>query len=108
MAIINPTQTFKSIRVRKKWGDPSEIPARPNAGIYRVRRINGKLETEKLPFYAPYDPKTIPQQANRSKFAQAVLNWQGFTVEQKKVYNKKAIGRHMSGYNFYIREYMYG
>jgi hypothetical protein len=34
-----------------------------------------------------------------------VFSWQGLTNEEKIAYNKKAIGKNMSGYNLFIKEY---
>lgn len=57
-------------------------------------------------FYVTKNPRTIPQQSNRSKFADAVASWQGLTNEQKEVYNLKNKGRNYSGYNAYLKEYL--
>jgi len=57
-------------------------------------------------FYITKNPRTVSQQANRSKFADAVAGWQGLTSEQKEVYNLKIKGRHYSGYNAYLKEYL--
>ena len=86
-------------------------------GIYRVRherhkffeagdKERGKQYIQKEEFHIPANPQTVDQQANRSKFALAIAGWQGLTSEQKSVYNQRAVGKKMSGYNLYIREYM--
>jgi hypothetical protein len=78
----------------------------PNYGIYQVRHCKEGLRSVRMRFYTPYNPQTVPQQANRSKFALAVSAWQVLTLEQKKVYHKRATGKHLSGYNLFLREYM--
>lgn len=75
-------------------------------GIYQRRTgVNGKI-TVRRKFYIPSNPKTVPQQANRSKFADAVNFWQGLTDQQKAEYNKRVAHKNFSGYNLCIREYL--
>lgn len=76
------------------------------AGIYRVRRYNGKVYHEKMDFYPYIITHTDPQNVNRGKFAEAVSAWQALTAEQKAVYNKRAVGRHLFGYHLFLRECM--
>ncbi len=76
------------------------------SGIYRTNNVTGKTKYYREPFYITKNPRTPSQQANRAKMADAVLAWQGLTIEQKVVYNKKAIGKKMSGYNFFLKEYL--
>jgi len=56
----------------------------------------------------PANPMTVAQQANRSKFAQAILSWQGLPLEDKDTWREyaKYLEVRMSGYNLYIRLYM--
>lgn len=61
----------------------------------------------KIKYYVPTNPRTAPQQANRDKIKYAVLKWHSLTEIQKNFYRKKEpIRPTMSGYNFFIREYM--
>lgn len=76
-------------------------------GIYRVRHDGIKIIQERMPFYVPTNPQTVPQQANRQKLTDAVVAWQGLTGPQKAVYNQNAIGKGMSGYNLFLSEYLY-
>jgi len=84
-------------------GEPEEILL---SGIFRTDNVTGKVRVYREPFYITRNPRTANQQTNRNKFADAVAYWQGLTEEEKKVYNQRAIGKHMSGYNLCIREYM--
>ena len=76
------------------------------SGIYCVRRLLSGLGTVRLRYYRPTNPRTVPQQAKRSNFAAAVAAWQILTIEQKAVYNSRAVGQHLTGYNLYIKEVM--
>ena len=76
------------------------------SGIYRTDNVTGRTKFYREPFYLTKNPRTEAQQANRQKFADAVAAWQGLTSEQKNQYNIKAKGRHMSGYNLFLREYL--
>ena len=58
-----------------------------------------------MKFYTPTNPQTIPQQANRTKFANAMTAWGALTDEEKGVYNTRAKKRNMFGWGLFIREY---
>jgi hypothetical protein len=89
------------------------------AGVYQNRRvrqgnwswygkITGKTKICKMLHTWPVYPNTPSQQTSNNKFASAVAGWQSLTSEQKSVYNERAKGKVLSGYNLYISEYMYG
>lgn len=75
-------------------------------GIYQVRTQYGKQVNVISDFYIPTNPQTESQQANRLKLTNAVIAWQNLTTEQKSVYNERAKGNSLSGYNLYIGEYI--
>lgn len=75
-------------------------------GIYAKRTTPTKKITIRMKYYVPKNTQQPQQQTWRSKFADAVANWQSLTNEQKEVYNKKAVGKPRSGYNIALREYM--
>ena len=52
------------------------------------------------------DANTDNQIPRRLMVQQGVVNWQGFTDEQKDVYNNRAKGLSMSGYNLYMSDYL--
>lgn len=52
------------------------------------------------------DVKTDNQLTRRLMVQQGVKNWQGFSDAEKDVYNNRAKGLHMSGYNLYLSEYL--
>lgn len=63
-------------------------------------------KTLRSPYYITKNPRSAPQQAWRQIFAAAVSAWQGLTVEQKIVYHRASMGKHMSGYNVFLKEYL--
>ena len=75
------------------------------SGIYSLKHLNNKRQLARNEYYSPYNPRTVPQQANRQKVADATILWQALTDEQKLVYNNRAKGNNYSGYNLFIKEY---
>jgi len=91
--------------IHNQIGYPQALQIRGRVGYaYTFRWRNNQQEIYK--YHYPYNPKTVGQQANRAKFAQAVSNWQGFSDSVKQFYNSKKYPYSMSGYNRYIRYYM--
>jgi hypothetical protein len=76
------------------------------AGIYQMRRCRVGMRPIKMKFYRPTANESEIQKDGRDKFALAVAYWQSLTSEQKEVYNQRAIGKPLSGYNVALREYM--
>jgi len=76
------------------------------SGIYRHDNVTGEIKHYREPYYTPYNPRTETQQSNRQLLADAVVAWQALTPAEKEVYNKNAKGKHMSGYNLFLREYL--
>ena len=76
------------------------------SGIYRTDNVSGYTRYYREPYYITKNPETIPQQATRSNFADAIDGWHNLTPEQKAVYNKRACYKNFSGYNLFIKEYL--
>jgi len=76
------------------------------SGIYRRHTMGDSAKTLREPYYIPRNPRKIDQQAQRNKMTNAVLAWQALTTVQKSIYNKKAIGKHLYGYNVFLSEYL--
>lgn len=86
-------------------------------GIYQ-RRVTGYNQTGRLPTrerrqyfvrmrtYRPTNPQTVPQQANRGTFADAVAAWQGMTESEREPYKRRAVRKGRRGRNLFIQEYM--
>ena len=81
---------------------------------YRVRRGNGEYGSvlsqkyqDEMIYYTPTNPQTEEQQANRTKFADAMAGAIALTEEQKAPYKTRA--REEGGvtwFNIFIRDYM--
>lgn len=91
----------QSIFAGSHFGDDDEL-----TGIYQKRSYFGHTYFIRERFYITKNPRLPAQQVHRSKFAAAVAAWQILTAGEKAVYNKNAIGRHMSGYNLFLRQYI--
>lgn len=88
------------------YGDYNTTPVFEAYGIYQQRKCKEGVRTVRMKFYRPTNPRTEIQQANRQKMINAVLAWQNLTAEQKIQYNKRARGKHYSGYNLYLKEHL--
>jgi len=91
---------------------------RPGQGIYRRKKLgfnqftgppasNAGHELLIVRHYAPTNPQTEPQQANRAKMTLGVAAWQGLTTLEKQVYNRRGSKVKLNGYNLFLREYLY-
>ncbi len=76
------------------------------SGIYHTRRSAAGRHTARLKYYRPAPATSPAALATRVNFAAAISGWQSLTTIQRMVYNKRAVGLHMSGYNVYIREFL--
>ncbi len=54
----------------------------------------------------PRNPDTEAQRAVRSIFRDAVISWQAMSEDERYTFNHKARYLNMSGYNFYISNYI--
>jgi len=106
MEIIDPAKYCLFAEMTKEfrrsgtdWPDLKE-------GIYAVRYLAEGRRIVRYDFYDYVITHTEAQQTRREKFADAVAGWQSLTKEQKKFYNKSAIGLNMSGYNLYLSQYI--
>lgn len=75
-------------------------------GIYQVRTRGGKQIHVKEKLYVPRNPQTETQQNWRGIFRDAVLSWQNLSENEKEYYKEIAKSLNMSGYNFYLSEYL--
>ncbi len=83
------------------FGDDDEL-----TGIYRTDNVTGEILHYREPFYIPKNPRSGPQQTHRAKYGAAVGAWRILPLPQKLEYNQKAMGHKMSGYNFFLKEYI--
>ena len=81
---------------------------------FRVRHGNGEANStlgqkyqDEMIYYTPTNPQSIPQQANRTKFTDAMADAMALTEEQRAPYKAQARkeGR-VTWFNIFIRDYM--
>lgn len=59
-------------------------------------------------YFPPSNPQTSKQQANRGKMKAAVEDWHKLSAQEKKDWNRRARGKHMSGFNLHNRYHLRG
>jgi len=117
MSIVEPLEALYSINARKRIGRQLQYGrgtygidlyglGRWFYGIYQQRRCKTGRKTIKMRFYSPINPKTPAQLIEQARFRAAVAAWQDLTSEEKLIYNRRAVGLHMTGFNLYMREFV--
>jgi len=106
IAIDNLIQYGEGIFGVSEYGGGGEVSNTDFYGVYQMRKCKEGRVIIRMKFYKKNNPQTVAQQANRQKFADAELAWQNLTTEQKKVYNDRAVGKPLHGFNIFISEYM--
>lgn len=76
------------------------------AGIYRHTSYYGKRTWQKILMNWPTNPQTVPQQAWRSVFTDAITAWHGLTSDQKIAWKVKGMRKRLPGYNMFISSYL--
>jgi len=128
VAIVSPLESVAGMEVRGHFGRSLNVGRMrlgynyvgadvPSFGIYS-RKVYGQGVTLKpskrgdrwglsrMVFYRPTNPQTVPQQAWRAVFAEAISTWRGLTDLERASYSKKARTRGMSGYNLFISNWL--
>lgn len=106
MVVISKQFNFMGMDIRGKLGAQGDPDPENVHGIYQVRTRYKQRVNVKEKFYTPTNPQTAPQQANRQKYANSIIAWRALTNSEKQMYNKRAEGKQMSGYNLFQRGYM--
>ncbi len=117
MTIVHGIDKLFSIDVRGRVGtqkgEPRDgtdwediVSRKPHAGIYQRKLTKKGKQTSKMKFYYPTNPRTVEQQAWRAVFMDGKLAWDSLTIEEKELYNRRAIPLKFSGYNLFQREYL--
>jgi hypothetical protein len=75
-------------------------------GIYAKHYIWGKPVYLKRHFHWPKYARNEAQDISRTKFAEAVSLWHTLTTEQKNEYRILAKKRRITGFNFFISQYL--
>jgi len=119
MAVVDLKKLCLFTSVRKKLNRSLVVwPLKPNygagfkpellPGVYQMRRYGKEIVCTREKFYAPSNQTQPNKVISQNKFAAAVLAWQNLTTTKKIRYNELTVGRHFSGYNLFIRDYMHG
>lgn len=96
-----------------RYGDTQRLGGvyqRRLAGFKRSPADNSKTHYytyTRMRYYRPSNPQTEIQQANRSKFTDAVEAWALLTTVEKSVYNDRGKKLNRIGRNIFISEYMH-
>lgn len=117
MAIIEGTNKILSLHAQKRLGFSQDFgsaffgfvqfgESNKYAGIWQRKKTKAGWKISREAFYWPTNPSSTAQQSRRSLFAASIAAWQSLTDEQKRVYNRKAEKRRISGYNLFIKFYM--
>lgn len=72
----------------------------------RIAHLPRKTYYVRMRSYAPTNPRTVAQQANRAKFAAANAAWKLLTNEEKTQYNSKVKRPGQLGIHLFVSEYM--
>jgi hypothetical protein len=116
LAVVSVPPFLIGFGVSGKLGESLPTDPLNIRGIYQMRMMhpNRTPHTKapwkekrplKMKFYAPTNPQTAPQEANRTKFADAMAAWMALTSEQKAEYTIRAKRRQMFGWGLFIKEY---
>ena len=72
--------------------------------IYARIRKTGNQYSKR--YVVPANPRTVQQQIQRGKFAQAVHAWQALSPADKQTFRQLAKNLPLSGYNLFISQYL--
>jgi hypothetical protein len=128
MVTVDTPDKLISFEARKKMGIPNQYghlvygiarygEKNDYAGIYQIRHTPQGVypPTKKVPpgrfnvrmrFYVPTETALRIANPRRGIFANAVLAWQGLSASEKEYFRLKSFGKHMSGYNVFLHEYL--
>lgn len=82
------------------------VPLDDRFGIYQTRKgRTGRIQV-RMDFYRPSNPRTTPQQSQRSKMVDGMVAWHALTDMQREEYNERAKGTSLTGHNLFLREYL--
>ena len=117
MAVLDIKGHAMAITMRGKFRKTTYVnPKKPHqsagywpelkSGVYQMRRRKHGLICVVEKYYEPSNQSQPAKVARQNVFRDAVHAWQALTTEQKKFYNKLAIGYRYFGYNLFIKKYL--
>lgn len=117
MVVVNLEDKARSLEIRGKYGAPCGLgelylgwsrvgELDEKSGIYQKRpRKSGQIFV-RMKHYIMNNPRTVNQQAQRTKMANAILAWRGLSFDEQISWNRKNFPAHMSGYNRFLRDFL--
>lgn len=89
----------------------------PLSGIWKRRRIKGKLRYYCEPYYIPLDKKSVKQLACREKMRKAMKAWGNLFLgcwdlgdnligDNQEWYNRHVVGKGRTGYNWFVKRHL--
>lgn len=117
MVVVNWKDRAFSLGIRGKIGKPDSVGdfmcgysdlgyQNKFSGVYQSRPRKGGRIFVKMRYSLPPDTYSAIKQANRTKFASAIIAWNALDFLDQVSWNKKKYPYHMSGYNRFISNYM--
>ena len=104
--LLNTTYYGRANFGFEHYGLQGRGPQVPRFGIYQIRHKQGRRIIVREKFYMPSPTVTEAKTVSQTNFRNAILGYQALTAEQKKSYHIRAYGKHFTGYNLFIIEYM--
>lgn len=99
-----------------KYGEKCMFTVLSNMKFFTARKQIGKCVIfryysrkhlqQAYRYVVPHNPMTVAQQANRSKFANAMAAWAVLPDAQKEQYKHRVRDRKMYPKNLFVKEYM--
>lgn len=128
MPFVTPLEGIPALRKQRKLGRPNMLgwhtlgfselgDTNIFSAVYQMRRrrlnfwtrllqLTGNNENFMQKMSWPSNPQTEIQQANRAKFATALLAWQALTLEEKRGYNESAAKENRRGYDVFMSQWL--
>jgi hypothetical protein len=117
MAKIEPSKEVFCFQITKKHGRPCGYGIiqfgksvygeyDPLAGVYKRHRTSKGVVWSRNRYWVQPNADTVAQQTQRTKFGNAVAGWQALTSEQKAVYNNARKKHSLTGFCYYIKQFM--
>jgi hypothetical protein len=75
-------------------------------GVYQMRPRPGGKICVRSKFYQPSNQSQPNKVARQLIFADAILAWRALPADEVERFRLKAFGKHMSGYNVFMHEYL--
>lgn len=76
------------------------------SGTYQKHYVWNKPYFIKKRIYYPVYKRTKLQGIQRNKFSRSIARWHEMLEAKRNIYNERAKGKNLSGYNLFISEYM--